>query len=292
VEAVNQFQVATSRSEAMFEGQGVQNYIIKTGFDKFHGGVFEYSRNTLFDSKPFFATFVPVEHQNEFGGSIGGPILHKKLFIFANYDGYRYSSVIPQSGPVLQNIPTLAERTGDFSAEKFPIYDPASCLQTNSAGTCIKRQQFLYNGVLNIIPPSRLSRVAQSFQSYLPAPTDNGLTLNYLASLPNQVTNDSGTLKMEYAISDRNRLSGVFSRGKYDNRIVGSLAQPTATTNSALPVPYTQGRGVIEYSTLGQLHDSYTITPNVLNDLAFGLNRLYIPLTVIRQMGTIHRKLD
>ena len=279
VEAVNQFQVATSGSEAMFEGQGVQNYIIKTGTAKFHGGVFEYFRNTLFDSKPFFASFVPVEHQNEFGGSIGGPIIRQKLFFFANYDGYRYSSVIPQSGPVLQNIPTLAERNGDFSAEKFPIYDPTTCLQTNSAGTCIKRQQFSYNGVLNVIPPSRLSKVSQSFQSYLPAPTNNGLTLNYLASLPNQVTNDSGTLKMEYALSDRNRLFGVYSRGKYANPIVGSLAQPTATTNAALPIPYTQGRSVIEYATMMQLHDSYTITPNVLNDLAYGVNRLYVPLT-------------
>jgi len=279
VEAVNQFQVATSGSEAMYEGQGVQNYIIKTGGAKFHGSAFEYFRNTLFDSKPFFASFVPVEHQNEFGGSLGGPIIREKLFFFANYDGYRYSSVIPQSGPVLQNIPTLAERNGDFSAEKFPIYDPTTCLQTNSAGACIKRQQFSYNGVLNVIPPSRISKVSQSFQSYLPAPTNNGLTLNYLASLPNQVTNDSGTLKIEYAMSDRNRLFGVYSRGKYANPIVGSLAQPTATTNAALPIPYLQGRSVIEYATLVQLHDSYTITPSVLNDLSYGVNRLYIPLT-------------
>jgi hypothetical protein len=278
VEAVNQFQVATSGSEAMYEGQGVQNYIIKTGSAKFHGSMFEYFRNTIFDSKPFFGTSAPVEHQNEFGGSIGGPILRNKLFFFANYDGYRYSSVIPNT-PVLQNIPTLAERNGDFSAETYPIYDPTTCLATNTAGTCIKRQQFSNNGVLNVIPPSRLSKVAQSFQSYLPAPTNNGLTLNYLATLPNQVTNDSGTLKMEYALSDRNRVFGVFSRGKYANPVVGSLAQPTATTNAALPVPYTAGRSVIEYAVLGQLHDSYTITPNVLNDLAYGVNRLYIPLT-------------
>src|SRR5205085_6375418 len=81
------------------------------------------------------------------------------------------------------------------------------------------------------------------------------------------------------ALSDRNRFFGIYSRGKYANPIVGSLAQPTATTNAALPIPYTQGRSAIEYSTLIQLHDSYTITPNVLNDLAYGINRLYIPLT-------------
>ncbi len=86
VEAVDQFQIATSGSEAMYEGQGVSNYIIKSGASKFHGGIFEYFRNTIFDAKPFFGITTPDEHQNEFGGSIGGPILHNKLFFFANYD--------------------------------------------------------------------------------------------------------------------------------------------------------------------------------------------------------------
>jgi len=276
VEAVEQFQIATTGSEATYEGQGVSNYIVKSGTGKFHGGIYEYFRNTIFDAKSFFATTVSVEHQNEFGGSLGGPVLKGKLFFFANYDGYRFDSAF---APTPQNIPTTAERTGDFSAFPYPIYDPTTCTSTNAAGVCTGRAQFSYNGVLNVIPPSRLSGVAKSFQSYLPSVSNGGLTSNYLATLPNLVNNDSGTAKVDYNISAKHRLSGIFSRGKYANPTVGSLAAATLTTNSTLPVPYTDGRSVIEYATLAQIHESYVIRPNVVNDFGYGLSRLFIPLT-------------
>ncbi len=133
-----------------------------------------------------------------------------------------------------------------------------------------QRRQFSYNGVLNVIPPSRLSKVAQSFQSYLPTPTNNNINLNYLAVLPNLVNNDSGTLKMDYAVNEKHHLMGIFTRGRYANPVTGSLAIPTATTNAALPVPYLDGRGVIEYSTLAQVHESWVISPNVINDFGYG----------------------
>ena len=252
VEAVEQFQVAVTGSEAMYEGQGVSNFIIKSGTSRFHGGINEYFRNTIFDAKSFFSTNRTVEHQNEFGGSLSGPILRDKLFFFVNYDGYRFASA---TLPALQNIPTIAERGGDFSAFPNPIYDPTTCLTTNSTGACTSRKQFSYQGVANVIDPARLSKVALSFQSYLPTknydgtPLGTGITGNYLASLPNQVTNDSGTAKLDYNLSAKHRMYAVFTRGKYANPLVGSLSAATATTNSTLPVPYTDGRGVIEYAT-------------------------------------------
>ena len=69
VEAVEQFQVETSGAKAMYEGQGVANYVFKSGTNQFHGGVFEYFRNTDFDARGFFALTTPIEHQNEFGAS-------------------------------------------------------------------------------------------------------------------------------------------------------------------------------------------------------------------------------
>ena len=69
VEAVDQFQVETSGAKAMYEGQGVANYVLKSGTNQFHGGVFEYFRNTDFDARGFFALTTPIEHQNEFGAT-------------------------------------------------------------------------------------------------------------------------------------------------------------------------------------------------------------------------------
>src|SRR5271157_3640604 len=118
VEAIEQVQVDTTGSKAMYEGQGVSNYVVKSGSNKFHGGVYEYFRNTDFDAKGFFPKTTPIEHQNEFGVNIGGPIKKDKLFFFGNYDGYRFVSATP---PGSQTIPTAAERMGDFSAFPQPI---------------------------------------------------------------------------------------------------------------------------------------------------------------------------
>ena len=90
VEAVEQFQIETTGAKAMYEGQGVSNYVLKSGGNQFHGGVYEYFRNTLFDARGFFAPTTPVEHQNEFGATVSGPIKKNKMFFFGNYDGYRY----------------------------------------------------------------------------------------------------------------------------------------------------------------------------------------------------------
>jgi len=263
VEAVDQFQVETSGAKAMYEGQGVSNYVFKSGTNQFHGGVFEYFRNTDFDARGFFALTTPIEHQNEYGVNIGGPIKKNKLFFFGNYDGYRFVSATP---PGFQTIPTTAERNGDFSAFPQLIYDPLS-----ATGTGV-RTQFPNN----VIPASRISSVSQSFQSYLPAATNGAITNNYLATLPNKVNNDSTTDKVDYNITDKNRLFALFSTGKYANPIVGSL---TAISTSTLPVPYTDGRGVIEYADLGQIHDSHIISPNLINQFSVSLSRLFIPLT-------------
>lgn len=286
VEAVEQFQVATAGTPATYEGQGVANYVVKSGTDKFHGGVYEYFRNTDFDAKAFFSPTLPttVEHQNEFGGLIGGPVpfFKHKLFFFANYDGYRYDSA---TLPAYQNMPTTAQQGGDFSGllaanggPGYAIYDPLNCTSFNGSGACTGRAQFVYNGMLNVIPPGRLSAVSKSLQSYLPKPTNTSLTSNYLATLPNLVNNDSGTLKSDYNLSDRNHLWGLFSRGRYINPIVGSLSAASQTSNSTLPVPYTDGRTVLEIATLGQIHEAYTIRTNMVNDIGWGVSRLWIPL--------------
>ena len=263
VEAVEQFQVETAGAKAMYEGQGVANYVLKSGTNQFHGGVFEYFRNTDFDARGFFALTTPIEHQNEFGATVGGPIKKNKLFFFANYDGYRFVSA---TAPGYQSIPTTAERTGDFSAFPQIIYDP-----TSATGTAVRTP---FPG--NAIPASRISSVSQSFQSYLPPPTNGNIQNNYLATLPNKVNNDSTTDKVDYDLSDKNRVFALFSTGKYANPIVGSL---TPISTSTLPVPYTDGRGVIEYATLGQLHDNYIISPTMVNQFSVGLSRLFIPLT-------------
>jgi hypothetical protein len=269
VDAVDQFQVETNGAKAQYEGQGMENYVLKSGTNSFHGAAFEYFRNTDLDARGFFPVATPIEHQNEYGGLVGGPIKKNKLFFFANYDGYKYASGL--LNPTLQSIPTTLERTGNFSElpASQAIYDPAS--QSCTGAVCTRTP---FSG--NIIPTNRISSISQSFQSYLPAPTNSNIVNNYLPVLPIQLSTWNTTEKVDANLSDRHRLSGFFAAGHYATNFTGSLTQTAAA--GVLPEPYTQGRIVAESVKMGQIHDTLTLRPNLLNQFSVSYNRIFIPL--------------
>jgi hypothetical protein len=264
VEAVEQFQAQTNGQKAMYGGQGTQNFVLKSGTNQFHGSVYEYFRNTDFDARGFFPAKVPIEHQNEFGGTIGGPIKKDKIFFFGSYGGYYYRTA---ETPELESIPTLAQRTGDFSALPTTIYDPTT--QACNGAICSKTP---FAG--NLIPASRISNVSKSLQSYLPNPTNSNITNNYLAALPESLHVNNVTSKVDINLSAKNRLFVVFSRGRYQTDYTGSLAPNT----DSMPLPYTQGRIVQENPTTAQVHFTHVFTPTLLNDFSFGYARTWIPL--------------
>lgn len=281
VEAVEQFQVETSGTGVEFNGQGAENYTIKSGKNEFHGSGFEYLRNTLLDAKGFFPATRPVEHQNEFGFTIGGPIMKKKAFFFFSYDGWRYRVTSPTQ---LVSIPTLKERVGDFSELPVAIYDPLTTVALPGGG--FARTQFSdptratpSNPLgLNIIPLSRLSSISKVYQSLLPQPTSTGLQNNYLGQVPVAYNNDSFNLKIDYNLTTNQRLSGLYTHGKRSQP--GAYREVSTTIpQSALPLPYTDTRLVTEIPTVWQVKHNWTLSPTLLNQLSFGYNHFFVPIT-------------
>lgn len=271
VEAVDQFEAQTNGEKAMYSGQGMQNFVLKSGTNQFHGSLFEYFRNTDLDARGFFPSYTPIEHQNEFGGTIGGPIKKDKIFFFGAYDGYYY---VTGETPELESIPTVAQRTGNFSALPTTIYDPQT--QTCTGGVCSNQP---FPG--NVIPANRISSVAKSFESYLVNPTNGNITNNYLASLPETLHNNNTTNKVDMNLSPMDRLYFVYSQGRYLTNGTGSLAPAT----DSMPLPYTQGRIVEENTNIAQVHYTHTFTPTLVNDFSFGYNRIFIPLISDTQGG-------
>src|SRR5262249_5728275 len=160
---VEQFQIETSGQSVEFNGQGSENYVLKSGTNRSHGAAYEYLRNTQLDSHGFFDKVRAAQHQNEFGASAGGPIRKNRAVFFGSYDGYRYRTQTPT---VITSIPTLKERNGDFS-ELLPfnqlIYDPMTTMTT---GSVTSRQPFSGNQ----IGLTRISSVSKYFQAPLPQP--------------------------------------------------------------------------------------------------------------------------
>jgi Carboxypeptidase regulatory-like domain/TonB dependent receptor len=115
LDSIAEFRILTNNFDAEYGAYagGQINVITKSGTDRFHGDMFEFVRNTDLESRNFYDTARGPYKQNEFGGTVGGPIKRNKLFFFADYQGNRV--VLGQSsGQVL--VPSVAERQGDFSA--------------------------------------------------------------------------------------------------------------------------------------------------------------------------------
>jgi hypothetical protein len=156
IDGIQEITVQTNSyaPEAGRTAGGVVNLVTKSGSNKFHGTLYEYVRNDTFDSKDWFATTgkIPELRQNQYGGSIGGPVLHNRTFFFGDYEGFRQVK-----GTTYTNtVPSLAEYNAINSASStstirqvFPSLFPSG---TTCAGTT---SQCSVNG----IPVSRSIRL-------------------------------------------------------------------------------------------------------------------------------------
>src|SRR6266852_2188424 len=122
-DAIQEFRVQTNSYSAEYGryANGVVNVVTKSGTNTWHGSLFEYVRNTMFNANDWGNTTSPKPplHRNQFGGCAGGPILHDRTFFFLSYSGLRQIT-----NPFLNGafVPTAAERTGDFSADAGIVY--------------------------------------------------------------------------------------------------------------------------------------------------------------------------
>src|SRR5215831_12695647 len=115
-DAIQEFRVVTNSYNAEYgrSSSGVINVVTKSGTNQFHGSVFEYLRNTVFNANDWGSTLArPPFHRNQFGGTIGGPIKKDKTFFFFSYSGLRQTTSTFLNGAV---VPTALERAGNFSA--------------------------------------------------------------------------------------------------------------------------------------------------------------------------------
>lgn len=142
---------------------GVVSIATKHGTNSLHGDLYEYWQNDKLNAANFFASSLPKApvRYNQFGGTIGGPILKNKLFFFGSYEGVR--NISPQT--FLTEVPTAAERNGDFSAFTEPIYDPFNIDPTTG-----NRLQFPGN----IVPQDRFDAVSKNYLPFWPAPNISG----------------------------------------------------------------------------------------------------------------------
>ncbi len=206
VDAIQEFKVQTNSYPAQFgrSAGGVVNLTLKSGSNQIHGTAYDFVRNEKLDARNYFNRGTqPPYKRNDYGFSLGGPIVRNKAFFFFSWENL----LLRESSTDVNTIPTSPMRQGDFSALTVPIYDP---LTYNSATNT--RQQFSYNGQLNVIPPGRFDAVAKQLIAYYPTPQNSNLSSNYTFIAPFDQNLGRINTKADYQLSQKDHLSVIFNR--------------------------------------------------------------------------------
>lgn len=220
VEAVQEFRVQTANFSAEYSNSagGIINVVTKGGTNEFHGSLFEYFRNNALAATDFFSNAAgrkkPMLRYNQFGGTIGGPVIKNRTFFFYGYEGLRMK--LPSV--VTTTVPTDLQKAGDFSrtfasnGAPIVIYDPLTTRPNpNAAGQYIRTA---FPG--NRLPANRINPVAVKISSYYPAPTstgDPGSGLNnFFFSGPQLRTTNDFSGRGDHQWSSNTLITGRFSR--------------------------------------------------------------------------------
>jgi hypothetical protein len=258
-EAVGETKITSQNYDAEF-GQaiaGVVSVQTKSGTNDLHGSVFAFRQNdvlqarnpfTQFQKDPLTGKFIPDTLKNQFGGSIGGPIIRDRFFYFGDYQGTRSKT----GGSRLLTVPTVAARSGDLSAYGVNIYDPLTGLQ--------------FPG--NVIPAGQLSPQAQNILKLIPTPnapgTDNGTRNNYVASGNEVFNNDTFDVRIDSRLSNNLNLFGRYSFANFTRN--GSQAFGAGGGQQLVALG---GTSKVRNHSLAIGFD-YTISPSMLVDFRFG----------------------
>jgi Carboxypeptidase regulatory-like domain len=265
-DALGEFKIQTSDYSAEFghSGGAVVNATTASGTNSIHGDLWEYFRNDVLDARDFNALTIPKYRENQFGATLGMPIIKQKLFFF----GYAEDNRIIFGSTLTESIPTAKMRTGDFSellnpsltatGAAIPIYQPGS------AGTV----QLSCNGALNVICPAQIDGPAQGLLKLYPSPNTNGGKLfnNYTQNL-NDIDNtwQWGT-RVDWNISTKDQVFGRFS---YTNERA-FYASPLGQTLDGGAFG-TDGRK-INFGENFAGSETHIFTPTLTNEFRFGYN--------------------
>ena len=220
VEAVQEFRVQTSNFSAEYANSagGIINVVTKGGTNQFHGSLFEYFRNDALMATDFFSNLAgrkkPVFRYNQFGGTLGGPVIKNRTFFFFGYEGLRMKT----PSVVTTSVPTALQKAGDFSrtlastGQLITVYDPLTTRPNPSSPGAFIRTAFPGN----VIPRERLNPVSMKVQTYYPAPTsagDPGSGLNnFFFSGPQLRTTNDFSGRGDHQLNSSTLMTGRFSR--------------------------------------------------------------------------------
>ena len=252
VDAISEFSVLTSNYSAEYgrTSGGVINAITRSGADTFHGGLYEFVRNSAFDAKNYFdskTTAIPPFRRNQFGGDVGGPIVKNKIFFFFDYEGLRQNLGITNK----VNVPSANMRNGILSTAGLPV---ASCPALTT---------LFVPGQSNVCVSNAIIPYLQ-FWPLVPGAINNGPgnTVSELIAIQNPASENYETARGDYHISDRDSLAVSWFHDSSINDAPDKFKQWTIGNTGS--------------RHFGSIEETHTFTPALVNSVRFGFSRVVV----------------
>jgi outer membrane receptor protein involved in Fe transport len=287
VDALQEFRFDTDAYSAEFGRAtgAVVNATTKSGSNHIHGVVYEFLRNQDFDARNYFDQTLPPYHQNQFGATIGLPIIHDKLFLFVDYEGLRLSQ--GQTNTAL--VPTGAQRNGDFS-NQLDLTSPTGVADCNGRAT--------YNGELfntkvtqasassptgycgvpfgynpdgtpsNVIPASSIDSLGKTLAALYPMPNANNSGYNYVSNPKLLRTGNQGDIRVDQVLTPKDNIFYRFSMSRVPSTI------PATFPGFADGGGFFTGVGN-NSAYLVAVSETHVFSPSRVNEIRVGYNRLH-----------------
>ena len=260
VDALEEFKVQTGIYSAEFGRSASQvNVVTKSGSNQLHGTLFEFHRNDAMDSRPYSFTASQAAQPkapfkwNQYGYTVGLPIMRNKIFLMSNFEGYKDRKQFQN----IYTVPSVAMRGGDFSSVPVPLLDPTQCT-VSGTGTAAIRNCAAFPG--NRIPTGRIDPISVKLLEFYPEPNGAGTVNNYVSQQNRVINKDQFTQRVDFVQSSNSTWMGRYSHGREDE------------VSPALKLNGTKLLNRVHQVMVG---NTRTLSPTVVNEFRMGYNSFY-----------------
>ncbi len=260
VETVN-ITTGSSEAEQGLAGGASTTVITKSGTNELHGSAFWFHDNQRLRARNFFSANKPVSNYNNFGGTLGGPIVRNKVFYFVGYDKTTQRVAGVRTG---DEVPTNDQRAGDFSAHGTQIFDPLTGIQDTADEAFATDRSPFPNAM---IPMDRQSAIARRVQEYYPQPNRPGANNNFHSAGAPPFARQQIDPKINYNHSEKYRIWG-----KYSN-MLAPVSGTAIFGEAGGPAPGGSPGNADTQVNLFTIGHTYTFSPTLLYDGVVGFWR-------------------
>jgi len=252
VDAIREFELLTTSYDAAFgrNAGGQVNVVLKSGSNSFHGAGYEFFRNGALDARNFFAPAdqpAPKYQRNQFGFALGGPVVRNKTFFFADYEGSRVREGVTR----VTNVPTLAERAGDFSHSLL-------------AAPINPFTQQPFDG--SKIPDFFINPIGKAIAALYPTPNRNVPFANFASSPASRDRSDHFDVRLNHSLARSSELAVRYSFSDRD------LFEPF--TGGSFPAVPGFGDNVPRRGQNFLISETHIFSPALVNEARFAFSRI------------------